>query len=105
MRTLPLALQGVGNEISGIGFGAAGKLWAASVNGYVYAGLSVDATPVATPLPTLTSIIGTALDGTPANAAQASADVGQAITLVGTNFTPNMQVIFPTRDGSGVLAR
>jgi outer membrane protein assembly factor BamB len=102
VRTVPLGLQGVGNEITGIGFDAAGKLWAASHNGYVYRGLSVDAAPAAVPLPALSSIVAAALDGTPANAGAPSADVGQAITLVGSNFTRFTQVIFPTRDENGL---
>ncbi len=50
---------------------------------------------------TLTGVTSVAGSGTPANAAVASANPGQAITLTGTGFGPNTGVIFPTIDGNG----
>ena len=42
-----------------------------------------------------------AIQGTPANAALASANIDQFITLSGTNFTLNTNVFFPTVDNEG----
>ena len=43
----------------------------------------------------------TAASGTPANAAVASANPGQTITLQGTGFTNATDVVFPVVDGNG----
>ncbi|MCB0062781.1 MAG: hypothetical protein KDE19_11720, partial [Caldilineaceae bacterium] len=50
----------------------------------------------------LTGVLAQAGTGTPTDTGQASANVGQSITISGTNLGPNTNVIFPTSDGSGV---
>jgi hypothetical protein len=102
LGTVALRLQGVGNELTGIAFDASGKLWAASYNGYVYDRRSL-AAPTTVAAPTITAINASSLDGTPADGTQAAANVGQVITLVGSNFTSTTQVLFPTRDNNGNL--
>ncbi|PYP39637.1 MAG: hypothetical protein DMD43_10460, partial [Gemmatimonadetes bacterium] len=57
-------------------------------------------TSVAFPL-TFTGIVATAGSGTPANAGQASANPGQAITLTGSGFDFTTDVVFPTFDSGG----
>jgi hypothetical protein len=49
------------------------------------------------------SISATALDGVPANAAQASANTGQSITLNGQGFSASTLVQFQARDDNGQL--
>ena len=90
----------MGNELTGIAFDAAGKLWAASSSGYIYAALPLSV-PGTAPAPTLTSIVASSLDGNPAAGATAWANVGQAVELRGSGFTANTQVLFPTRDNNG----
>ena len=48
------------------------------------------------------SIQAVAALGTPATAGQPAANVGQLITLLGTNLGPNTNVIFPTLNDNGV---
>ena len=100
LRQVNLALQGVdNNEISGLAFDATGALLVASTQGVVYK-VDPDFDPAKT-APTLTAVIALAADGTPANALQASANVGQVIELTGSNFGANTQVLFNTRDNAG----
>jgi hypothetical protein len=78
---------------------AQGRLVVSSTQGVVY---RVSLTPPVPGAPTLSGITAIAGDGTPANPAQASANVGQVIELVGTNFRLNdLQVQIPTRDNAG----
>src|SRR5206468_3800295 len=56
------------------------------------------------PTPTLTGITATSIDGTPASNSAASADAGQVITLTGSNFNADSEIVFQTRDGSGNVA-
>ncbi|HEY0806863.1 MAG TPA: hypothetical protein VGD84_17455, partial [Pseudonocardiaceae bacterium] len=106
-RRVTLSLQGVpGNTISGLSFDAAGNLVVASTQGQVFE-VNLGYDPAVT-LPVLTQVIGAAASGTPANAAVASANAGQVITLAGSNFGAGTQVQFQTLDNSGragVLAR
>jgi len=101
LRTLALLLQDVQNTtVSGLAFDATGRLLASATSGRVFV---VDTTPdYVQTTPTLTGIVGGAFAGTAANGAVASANVGQVVELVGTNFGPGTQVIFATRDQSGV---
>ena len=48
-----------------------------------------------------TGISGTAQVGTPTSGAAPSANVGQIITISGTDLKPNTDVVFPARDDSG----
>ncbi len=105
VRNLELSLQGVhGGELTGITFNAAGQMFLSSVNRSVV--YSIDLATAGVPAiaqATLTSIVGTAAGGTAANGGQSSANAGQIIELVGTNFGLNTQVIFPVRDQNGSL--
>ncbi|MBX3670121.1 MAG: choice-of-anchor D domain-containing protein [Rhodocyclaceae bacterium] len=102
LRTLSLAPQGVDqNETTGLAFDAAGRLYVASTQGVVYR-VALDFDPAVT-RPLLTSIGATASDGTPFNAGIPSANVGQIITLSGSNFGPNTEIVFQTRDNDGQL--
>ncbi len=59
--------------------------------------------PIELPVPTISGIVSTALDGIPANVAIDSANTGQVITVKGTNFRlDSVQVVFPTRNESGI---
>ena len=103
LRTVSLSLQGVPSGLSGISFDASGTtLFASTSQGFVSTyDLSRDV--AATRPATLTGLAGLALDGTPASAAQASANVGQVVTLTGTNFGAGTEVLFATRDNNGVV--
>jgi hypothetical protein len=100
LRTVDLTAQGVDQiSISGLSFDAKGKLYAASTQGVVY---KVDlAFDPAVKRPTLTAVNALAASGVAANAAQASANIGQVIELTGSNFGANTQVVFNTRDNAG----
>ena len=103
VRAVNLSAQGINeNEISGLVFDAAGKLLVSSTQGVVYK-VDVNADGVATPTATLAQVNAQAADGTPANAGQASANVGDVIELVGTNFSSATSVLFKTRDATGVV--
>ncbi|MHB8520202.1 MAG: Ig-like domain-containing protein, partial [Limisphaerales bacterium] len=52
---------------------------------------------------TLSKIVSTTTSGTPADATQASANPGQAITLQGNGFDSTTNVVFPVIDGSGKI--
>ena len=49
-------------------------------------------------------MLASATDGVAAQATVASANVGQVITLVGSNFGPGTQVLFDTRSNTGVVS-
>nr|WP_161501232.1 Ig-like domain-containing protein [Rhodopirellula sp. SM50] len=100
VRTVDLSVQGLGNELSGLAFDAAGRLFVSSTNGVVY---RLDLAPIAAPAPVLSSINATAQDGVPVSGATASANVAQSIELLGTNFTAATRVVFETRDNQGVV--
>ncbi|WP_419580402.1 Ig-like domain-containing protein [Stieleria magnilauensis] len=100
VRSVNLSAQGLGNELSGLAFDAAGRLFVSSNNGVVY---RLDLAPIAAPAPVLSSISATAKDGNPASGATASANVAQSIELIGTNFTAATRVVFSTRDNHGVV--
>jgi hypothetical protein len=102
LRRFSTTAQGLdGNEIAGLAFAADGTLWAGSTSGDVYRiDLTLDDTLV--PTATLTSVIGLAAEGTPADATRASANVGDVIELVGTNFSSATTVLFPSRDNEGL---
>ena len=99
LRELEVSGQGPASELSGLAFRDADTLLASSTRGVVYV---LDLTPAAPGAPTLTAIAALAAAGTAANSAQASANVGQTIELVGTNFRAGeLQVEFATRDAAG----
>jgi uncharacterized protein YjiK len=101
VRQINIGLQGVNDsEVSGLSFDDTGKLLVSSTQGRIYS-VDVNADPAAAARPTLTSITGLALGGVPADAGKASANVGQVITLTGSQFGPQTQVVFPTRDQEG----
>ena len=100
LRRLDLASQGVDQaEISGLAFAADGSLRVASTQGVVYR-VSVDF-DLSVKTATLAQVLASATDGVAAQGALASANVGQVITLVGSNFGPGTQVLFNTRDNAG----
>src|SRR5262249_5610797 len=85
-------------EVAGLAFDAAGRLLVASARGVVY---RIDLAAVVPGSPILTGILAVAASGTPADATQASANPGQIITLQGSGFNSNTDVLFPTIDASG----
>ena len=105
VRTVNLGSQGINqNEITGLVFAADGKLLVSSTQGVVYkVDVNLDLDGVATPTATLGQVLAQAADGTPANAGQASANVGDVIELRGTNFSSSTSVLFKTRDAVGVV--
>ena len=100
VRAVDIGLQGIVGEVTGLDFGGE-KLLISSVFGTVYElDLSL-AGNVDLAEASFTSINTLAGDGTPASGG-ASANVGQAIELVGTNLNAGVfQVQFPTRDNGG----
>ena len=101
VRSIDLASQGLNEaEASGLAFDTDGQLLVASTQGVIY---KVDPKRdwAATPKASLTQVIATAGDGTPANSAQASANVGEVIELRGANFNAGTSVLFNIRDNSG----
>ena len=102
LRTFSLALQNVpANSATGLAFDALGTTLFVSTGQGVVFKLDTTLDPAAQKLATLTGITALATDGTPAAAGQASANVGQVITLTGTNFNAGTAVLFNTRDNSG----
>ncbi|HNO88928.1 MAG TPA: pre-peptidase C-terminal domain-containing protein, partial [Rhodocyclaceae bacterium] len=87
-------------EAAGLAFDTDGTLLVASTTGVVYK-IDVNRDWAATPSATLTQVVATARDGTPANAGQASANAGDVIELRGTNFNTSTSVLFNTRDDGG----
>ena len=63
--------------------------------------VDVNRDSVAMPTATLTGLASLALQGTPASAGVASANVGQVIELTGTNFGAATRVLFTVRDNAG----
>ena len=101
LRSVSLLLQGVPTgDVTGLAFDPAGRMLVSGQSGRIYT-VDTDFDP-AQPVPTLTAILGVASRGTPASAAQASANAGQVIEFVGTDFGANTQVLFQTRDPQGV---
>ena len=103
LRTIALTTQNVPtNTETGLAFDTTGKtLLVSTSQGFVF---KVDVTldPLAQTAATLTGIAALATDGTALNPAQASANVGQVITLTGTNFNAGTEVVFQLRDNNGV---
>ena len=101
VRSVSLLLQGVPTgEVTGLAFDPAGKLLVSSQSGRLYT-VDTEFDP-AQKVPVLSAIVGTATRGTPASGAQASANAGQIIELLGSAFGPTTQVLFQTRDPQGV---
>ena len=98
VQKVDLSPQGV-TGIGGLAFNAAGQLLVASTDGVIYVA-SPTSTP-APPTPALTGITSSADSGTPANSAQAAANVAQTIELAGTGLTASTGIVFPTRDNNG----
>ncbi|MGA2930370.1 MAG: pre-peptidase C-terminal domain-containing protein, partial [Solirubrobacteraceae bacterium] len=103
VRQISLTTQGETGSVSGLSFDASGDLLVSTSSGTIYR-ISLGYNP-AVAAPTLTAIAATALGGTPANAALASANAGQVITLTGTNFGAGTEVVFPTLDSTGVTGQ
>jgi hypothetical protein len=104
VRTVDLSRQLVNNaEVSGLAFDADGQLLVASTQGVIY---KVDPNRdwAATQTARLDAVIGLAGDGTPADAGQASANVGEVIELRGANFNAGTSVLFRTRDAAGTTS-
>ncbi|HNF63743.1 MAG TPA: pre-peptidase C-terminal domain-containing protein, partial [Rhodocyclaceae bacterium] len=99
-RRLDLSAQNLGGSISGLAFAADGSLRVASTDGLIYR-VTLTQPDRATPAATLTGLTARATDGVPAQANQASANVGQVIELVGSHFGAGTQVLFTTRDNAG----
>ncbi|WP_420382221.1 Ig-like domain-containing protein [Novosphingobium sp.] len=103
LKQVDLSTQGFSGTISGLAFNAAGKLLVTNISGTVLvADLGYDP---AVKSPTLTSVTALAADGTPLATGVASANVGQAILLTGTNFGAGSEVIFQTRAQDGTLGQ
>ncbi|NML45874.1 phosphatase PAP2 family protein [Ramlibacter sp. G-1-2-2] len=103
IRRADLSTQGVtDNEITGLAFAADGTLRVSSTAGVIYK-VRTDLDTVAVKTATLLQVLAAATNGTAANAAQAAANVGQVIELVGTNFGAGTRVLFDTRDNSGTV--
>ena len=102
LHEMDFSTVGVTNQITGMVFDSAGKIW---LSEYSYGVLYyVDPATVGPQIPTtpvLTGITTVARDGTPTSSSSASANVAQVVNLVGTGFTINTQVGFPTRDNNG----
>ena len=103
MRRLSLTAQGETGGVSGLSFDASGDMLVSTTSGTVFR-INPGYNP-AVPAPTLTAIAATAQGGTPANAAVASANAGQVITLTGTNFGAGTEVVFPTLDSTGTAGQ
>ena len=102
LRVVQTTLQSVtANAVTGIAFDAQNNMILSSSEGVLYK-VNPNADPAAIVPATLTGITANATAGTPASAGTASANVGQVITLTGTNFGSNTQVVFPTLDNTGV---
>ncbi len=101
LRRIDISAQGINqNEIVGLSFDATGQLWVASSQGDLVR-VDVDADTIAVPTATLSGLASLALQGTPASAGVASANVGQVIELTGTNFGAGTRVLFNVRDNEG----
>ena len=98
VRTIDLAAQGLASTLTGLAFDNAGNLFASTYWGNIYR-VALSSTPQ--PAPSLTAIVGSALNGTPKIGAQASANAAQVIELVGTNLTMATRVKFPIRNENG----
>ena len=104
VRRVSVSLQGVpANTVSGLSFDASGALLVATTQGPVFR-VNLGSDP-AVKAPTLTAITAVAQGGTAANAAVASANAGQVITLTGTNFGAGTEVVFRTLDSAGTAGQ
>jgi len=100
LRGFSAAAQGADDsEFTGIAFAADGRLLASTYQGRIYA-FDVNRDE-AMSRPTITSVTTVAAQGTPAQGGLPSANVGQVIEIVGTNFNAGTQVQFTTRDANG----
>ena len=97
-QTIDLTSQGIDDELSGIDFIGDNQFVASSTRGVIY---QLTTNPTTTAAAVLTDINGLAADGTPADGVQASANVGEAIELVGTNLTSATPIVFPIRNIDG----
>ncbi|CAN7346405.1 Ig-like domain-containing protein [Pseudoduganella sp. LjRoot289] len=103
LRRADISGQGLNsNQITGLAFAPDGSLRIATIAGLIHRATLGDDFSVKAP--TLTGLAGSALQGTPAQAAVASANVGQVVELAGSNFGPGTQVLFNVRDNAGVLS-
>ena len=101
LRRLDTSAQGINqNEISGLAFGPTGQLFVASNLGVVYRIDPAADSGVVRPA-TLSQVVGAAGNGVAANPTLPSANVGEVIELVGTNFGAGTRVLFATRDNEG----
>ena len=102
LRSVDVTQGGGLGTVDGLSIDGSGRFLVASYNYGLISSSPTTSTPVATTVqPTITAILGTSLDGTPANAAVASANVAQTVTAVGTGFTYGTSFYFPTRDNAG----
>ncbi|WP_404710694.1 Ig-like domain-containing protein [Sphingomonas sp. MMS24-J13] len=101
LRQVDLSKQGFGNGVNGLAFDATNTLIATTSNGEM-AKLDLGYDP-AIVKPVLASVTATATDGVALQAGTASANVGQTITLTGSNFGIGTEVVFQTRDALGNL--
>ncbi|MHA4866064.1 Ig-like domain-containing protein [Duganella sp. PWIR1] len=103
LRRADISGQGLNsNQISGLAFAPDGSLRIATVSGLIHRATLGDDFSVKAP--TLTAVAAAALQGTPAQAAVANANVGQMIELTGSNFGAGTQVLFNVRDNAGKVS-
>ena len=98
LQTIDLTSQGIDRELSGIDFIDESQFLASSTRGVIY---QLTINPTTTAAAVLTDINGLAADGTPADGVQASANIGEAIELVGTDLTVATPIVFPIRNIDG----
>ena len=105
LRRVSLTAQSESGSVSGLSLDGSGNLLVSTTQGQVYRINPGYDPAVTTPTPSLTAVTATAQGGTPANAAVASANAGQVISLTGTNFGAGTEVVFPTRDNTGTVSQ
>ena len=102
LHQMDFSTVGVTNQITGMVFDSAGEIWLSEYSyGVLYYVDPATVGPQIPKTPDLTGITTVARDGTPKLSSSASANVAQVVNLVGTGFTINTQVGFPTRDNNG----
>ena len=102
LQEMDFSTVGVTNQITGMVFDSAGKIWLSEYGyGVLYHVDPATVGPQIPAPPVLTGITTVARDGTPKSSSSSSANVAQVVNLVGTGFTINTQVGFATRDNSG----
>src|SRR6185369_4994144 len=100
VQRVDLAKQGVGvSEITGLAFIDAATLLVSCSDCRVQ--LVHLPSPPPPPVPVLNNLVATRTSGHAANESFSSANIGQTITLVGTNFNSSTTVLFATRDNGG----